>query len=400
MNKKVIKLNSRRQVIGIDARFYGPLGKGLGRYVQEIVDNLIKINEAKGGEFDYVIFLSRANFNEFNSSSSRVRKELVDLTWYSWQEQFFFPKIIRQAKIDLMHFPHFNVAIFCPTPFIVTIHDLILTRFPSRRATMLPATLYWLKQAAYRLVIRTALKKSQKIITVSNFTKNDIIKQFKVEPEKIVVSYEGVAKLSESNLDSSKEDDVRILDRYGVKKPYILYVGNAYPHKNLESLLPVFQELSLSHPELSLVLVGKEDFFYQRLRVRAEEIDQKLKRKNPLFHFPGFVPDQDLAHLYQNALCYIFPSLYEGFGLPPLEAMSFSCPVLSSDQASLPEIMGDAALYYNPYQENDLSEKLKLIMSDDILRTQLISAGILRVKLFSWLDCAEKTREVYKTALS
>lgn len=389
-------LNKKRSRIGIDARFYGPLGKGLGRYVQEVVDNLIQINDAKGGEFEYIIFLSKSNFNEFNSQSIFVKKELVNLAWYSWREQIFFPGIIRRAKIDLMHFPHFNVPIFSRTAFVVTIHDLILTRFPSRRASMLPATLYWLKQFAYRLVIKTALRRARKIITVSNFTKKDIIDQFKIAADKIIVTYEGIAKLGQSSvLTSELENPEILLKKYQIEKPFILYVGNAYPHKNLEALLPVFQELNHDYKNLSLVMVGKEDYFYQRLKNQAKDINVSLAQAKDLFIFPGFVPDQDLSLFYQNALFYIFPSLYEGFGLPPLEAMSFSCPVLSSDQASLPEIISNAALFFNPYNSTDIFEKIKLMIGDEKLRLDLIARGHERIKIFSWQDCADNTRRIY-----
>ena len=400
MKTPVQNLTKKTLRIGIDARFYGPLGKGLGRYVQELVDNLIKINDERAGEFEYVIFLSKANFDEFQSSSLFIKKKLVNLKWYSWEEQFFFPKIIKQEMIDLMHFPHFNVPIFSQIPFVVTIHDLILTRFPSRRASILPAALYWFKQLAYRLIIKTALLRAKKIITVSNFTKEDIVKQFKIKPKKILVTYEGISKLEKTTTSNKKVNNSIVLwQKYKVKKPFILYVGNAYPHKNLESLLFVTRKLINEHPDLKIVMVGKEDYFYRRLKDRSREIKASLTDNNNLHIFPGFVPDEDLAIFYQNALFYIFPSLYEGFGLPPLEAMSFSCPVLSSDQASLPEIIGEAALFFNPYDESDLESKIKLMINDDKLRYDLSVLGQERVKLFNWLDCAENTREVYQNIL-
>lgn len=388
---------TKRRRIGIDARFYGPLGKGLGRYVQELVDNLIKINEANGGEFEYIIFLSRGNYDQFQIKSDFVEKKLVTITWYSWREQILFPFIIRRAKLDLMHFPHFNVAILSRTPFVVTIHDLILTRFPSRRASMLPAVLYWLKQLAYRFVIKTALRRAQKIITVSNFTKQDIIRQFKVAADKIVVTYEGIANLTIHSSDSERGDKFfDFFRKYKIVKPFVLYVGNAYPHKNLESLLVVFQRLNKKYPDLSLIMIGKEDYFYKRLKKKATTINAEILNKKDLFIFPGFVSDQDLSYFYQNALFYIFPSLYEGFGLPPLEAMNFSCPVLSSNQASLPEITGKAALFFDPYDEDDILNKIQLMISDETLRNELVVLGKERIKLFSWHECAESTRKIYK----
>lgn len=393
-----INSNTRRR-IGIDARFYGPLGKGLGRYVQEVVDNIIKLDFEGAKEFEYVVFLGKDNFNDFHSNSPFVQKKLVSLSWYSWQEQLFFPFILRREKLDLVHFPHFNVPIFSSVPFVVTIHDLILTRFPSRRASMLPTAFYWLKQAAYRLVIRAAVSRARSIITVSNFTKQDIIAQFGAKPEKLVVTYEGVADLNKVRSENFSKGE-QVLPRYGISTPFLLYVGNAYPHKNLESLLSVFSILRSRHPELSLVMVGKEDYFYRRVKAKAEDLGLWRENNSSLgVVFPGYVPDEDLQALYSNALFYVFPSFYEGFGLPPLEAMAHLCPVASSNQASLPEIIGEAALYFNPYDEEEMVQKLEDFITDDVRRQDLIVRGLERIKNFSWLSCAQQTLDIYRRSL-
>jgi glycosyltransferase involved in cell wall biosynthesis len=390
--------NTRRR-IGIDARFYGPLGKGLGRYVQEVVDNLIKLDFADKQEFEYVIFLGKDNFNDFHIDSPLVRKKLVSLSWYSWQEQLFFPFILKREKLDLVHFPHFNVPIFSTIPFVVTIHDLILTRFPSRRASMLPTAFYWFKQAAYRLVIRAAVSRAKAIITVSNFTRQDIIAQFGAKPEKLFVTYEGVADLNKIQSGNSAKREAA-LSRYGITAPFLLYVGNAYPHKNLESLLSVFSVLRSRHPDLSLVMVGKEDYFYRRVKAKAVNLGLWSEEDSSLgVVFPGYVPDEDLREFYTKALFYVFPSFYEGFGLPPLEAMAHSCPVASSNQASLPEIIGDAALYFNPYDEEEMTRKLESFIADENFRQELISRGLERIKIFSWRACAQQTLEIYRRSL-
>jgi glycosyltransferase involved in cell wall biosynthesis len=398
MNNQVIK----KKRIGIDARFYGPLGKGLGRYVQELVDNLIEINEENDGEFEYVIFLSPENFDEFHSTSNFVKKKLISLPWYSWREQLFFPSLIKKEGLDLMHFPHFNVPIFSSTPFVVTIHDLILTRFPSRRASMLPAALYWLKQLAYRLVISMAMKKARQVIAVSQFTKQDIVNKFKVDSKKVIVIYEGVANLSKGQAeDFIEKRQALILDKYQIKSPFLLYVGNAYPHKNLEFLLKSFKELLINYPNLSLVMVGKEDYFYRRLKKQAQELGiYRAGDNQSKLIFTAYVPDEELAVLYKEALVYVFPSLYEGFGLPPLEAMSFSCPVLSSDQASLPEVLAEAALYFNPYQQADLLKQLELIIRDNSLRLKLKAEGAQNIRRFNWKKCSQETLGIYRASLS
>jgi glycosyltransferase involved in cell wall biosynthesis len=367
--------------IGIDARFYGPVGKGLGRYTKEIVDNILKLDQ----ENEYVIFLGKDNFNEFKVENPRVKKVLADVRWYTLVEQIFMPYYIWREHLDLIHFPHFNVPIFCPVKFIVTIHDLILTKFPTQRASTLSPILYKIKNYAYRFVIQNAVSRSSRIIAVSDFTRNDIMNNFKINSDKIVVTYEGVA----TDIKAGGQLSDNILEKYKIAKPYLLYVGNAYPHKNLEWLIKTFSILDLKI-DLSLVLVGKDDYFYHRVKNYAENFKTKK------IIFPGFVPDDELSVLYKEAIVYVFPSLYEGFGLPPLEAMSQGCPVLSSNKTSMPEILGEAALYFNPEDENDFREKVLKIVEDKNLRSNLINRGYEQIKKYSWRDCTEKTLEIYK----
>lgn len=388
--------------IGIDARFYGPIGKGLGRYTQEVVDNIIKITSATSASFNFVIFLSPDNFDEFVCEQVNVEKVCLKIKWYSWQEQILMPFYIWRQKLDLMHYPHFNVPVLTPCKFVVTIHDLILTHFPTRRATTLNPLVYRLKNLAYRLVISSAIKRAKKIITVSEFTKNDILEQFKVSADKIVVTYEGVANLAKGrdSLFVAKLDNEEILKQYHIANNFLLYVGNAYPHKNLEMLLKVFAKLLGRKPDLRLVLVGREDYFYSRVHdeARALNIWQKGNINSPVI-FPGYVSDAQLEILYQEARAYIFPSLYEGFGLPPLEAMARNCPVISSNRSSLPEILGEAALYFNPENEIDMMGKIESLLNDNELRNLLITKGLEQVKKYSWWECAHKTLVVYQQIL-
>lgn len=393
--------------IGIDARFYGPVGKGLGRYTQEVVDNIIKITSAGSSgdaqaDFDFVIFLSPENFDEFICEQSNVKKVCLAIRWYSWQEQLLMPFYIWRERLDLIHFPHFNVPLLTPGKFVVTIHDLILTRFQTLRATTLSPLVYRLKNLAYRFVIFGAIKRAQKIITVSEFTKQDLITKFKVAADKVIVTYEGVANLAKGrdSLFVAKLDNQETLKQYHITNNFLLYVGNAYPHKNLEVLLRVFSKLIVKKPELRLVLVGKEDYFYDRVRdnARALNLWQKENINSPVI-FPGYVPDAQLEILYSEAGAYIFPSLYEGFGLPPLEAMARACPVLSSNRTSLPEILGEAALYFDPENETEMIEKIWQILNEKELRQTLIAKGLEQVKKYSWWQCAIETLAVYKQAL-
>jgi glycosyltransferase involved in cell wall biosynthesis len=373
--------------IGIDARFFGPRAKGLGRYTQKLIESLESLDQ----ENDYVIFLRRENFDEYLPQNPRFKKVLADYPWYGFAEQFFLPFKIYAQKVDLMHFPHFNVPIFYFKKYVVTIHDLILRHFATRRASRLGMFVYWFKNLGYRIVIWLALKRAKKIITVSEYIKNDIIKSFKVKAKKISVTYEGA---SEKNL--SYPGLEHQLKEFGINKSYLIYVGNAYPHKNLERLVKVFEILVNDFKnDLQLVLVGEEDYFYQRLE---EEMRTSILRRIEVFDrvvFTDFVTDEELELLYQDAALYVFPSLCEGFGLPPLEAMSHGLPVVCSSATSLPEILGEAAIYFDPQDPNDMAEKINLVLSDSILRKNLIAEGFEQIKKYSWKEMGRKTLEIY-----
>src|SRR4030042_4806485 len=290
--------------IGIDARFLGPKGKGLGRYTEKLIENLEKIDS----ENQYVIFLRRENWGEYEPSSPRFKKILADYRWYSLAEQIRLPAKIYREKIDLMHFPHFNVPIFYLRPFVVTIHDLILRHFPTRRASAMGPIKYWLKNLAYRIVIWLAIKRTRKIIVPSNYVRNDILNNFGVKDGKIVVTYEGAPYLNQK---SKIKNQKYIFEKYKINRPYLLYVGNAYPHKNLENLISAFKILLEKYgQDLQLVLVGEEDYFYKRLKAEADAMLFSFRVFDQVV-FTGFVNDESLNELYQEAKLYVFPSLCE-----------------------------------------------------------------------------------------
>lgn len=377
--------------IGIDARFYGPLGKGLGRYVQEVVDGVIKTDERN----HYVIFLCAENFNDFKITSERVKKVLTAARWYSLSEQILMPYYIWREKLDLVHFPHFNVPVFCPVKFIVTIHDLILTKFPTTRATTWGPIMYKLKNLGYKITIWLAVKRAKKIIAVSRFTKNDIMENFKINPDKVTVTYEGIADFNKDKKENNNNDKETLLG-YNIISPYLLYVGSAYPHKNLDGLIRAFRKIKEKIPQIKLVLVGKEDYFYNQIKKGAADLGL-WKNNNPdsSVIFPGYIPDADLKIVYRNAIAYVFPSFYEGFGLPPLEAMANGCPVASSNKASMPEILGEAAAYFNPEDEDEMVAAIAKVALDERLREELRRKGYEQIKKFNWSDCAKKTLAIY-----
>ena len=370
--------------IGIDARFFGPIGKGLGRYTQKLVERLEKIDKVN----TYFIFLRKDNFADYDPSNPNFKKVLADFGWYTFSEQLFLTRTLNRYKLDLVHFPHFNVPLLYFRPFVVTIHDLILIHFPTVKSSTLNPLYYWIKFWAYRLAIRSALKRSKKILSVSYFTKNDILKKYSGLPEeKIAVTYEA----SEDYCMLSPNKDAEILESCGIMKPYVIYVGNAYPHKNLERLVEAFS--LIQDKNLKMVIVGKEDYFYSRLKkfIREKAI------KNIVF--VGYVSDYKLDTLLHNSLAFIFPSLYEGFGLPPLEAMSKGIPVASSDHPCMREILGDSAHYFNGMDVNDIARSIEKITGDDDLRKKVISSGYRQVQKYSWRRMAEETLLIYREVL-
>lgn len=367
--------------IGIDARFYGTLGKGLGRYTQKLIENLEKLDDNN----EYFVFLRKENFEEYRPKNKNFRKVMADYGWYTISEQLNMPKILNKHNLDLVHFPHFNVPLFYKKPFVITIHDLILLHFPTTKATTLNFIFYWIKFLAYKIVIRNAILRSRKIISVSNFTKNDILEHYNVPLKKISVTYEAADAIEKNSALPENE----ILKKYGIIKPYVMYVGNAYPHKNLEALVLAYREIK--NKNLQLVLIGKEDYFYQNLKslVKKEGIDNII--------FAGFVPDEELNAIHKNALFYIFPSLYEGFGLPPLEAMIREIPVASSNILCMKEILGENAFYFNADKKENISKAINDFSENRELRTELAKRGLQWTKRYSWKKMAEKTLAEYKS---
>ncbi|MFH1426810.1 MAG: glycosyltransferase family 1 protein [Candidatus Kerfeldbacteria bacterium] len=373
--------------IGIDARFYGgEQSKGLGRYTQKLIEYLAEYDH----DNEYVVFLQEDSFKNWKISNPKFTPVLAPYHWYTFKEQVFMPLKIWRAGVDFMHFPHFNVPLMYRKPFIATIHDLIIIHFPTERATTLGPLLYKFKHWAGKMVMRHAVRNSQQIITVSEFSKQDIVRYYDIPGEKVTVTYEAA---DAPRQDEDVSDDESVLAGYSIKKPYVLYVGNAYPHKNLETLLDVAKMLNDTYDQVpwKFVLVGKMDHFYKRLKqdAWAKNVDDNVL-------FTEFVPDKELPALYRNALAYIFPSRYEGFGLPPLEAMSYGAPVLAAKSSCLHEILGDAALYFHPEDVSGIINAIKTVSDNPSTRQELINKGFLQVKKYSWSDMARQTLNLYE----
>lgn len=381
--------------IGIDARLYAQTG--VGRYVE----NLIRELEGIDTENDYVIFVTKKGSEAYRPSNPRFKKWILDIQEYSVSEQTTMVAELMKAHLDLLHVPHFNVPLLYPRKFVVTVHDFTMHGHTSEASTK-SASVSKIKELAYRLTIQSAAKRSRAILVPSNTIKTEVLERMKgISAEKVTVTYEGV----DPQLLAQTVKDLRILqtrlEEMRIRKKYLLYVGSAYPHKNLETLIiSVKNALDENKLDAQLVIAGKVDFFSQKTAgfAHALQLDNdivfaaKYTEKNK-------ITDQHLAYLYHGATAYISVSKQEGFSVPPLEAQAFGVPVLLSDIPVHQEVYGDSVLYCNAESPVDISEKITDIMKDEALRKRLIEKGTENVKKYSWRKTAENTLRVYTEAL-
>lgn len=363
--------------IGIDVRLWKETG--IGRYIRNLVIELVKLDDKN----QYVLFALPADINDIMlvARSQQLIVIPADIPWHGAREQIEFPRLLSKYQLDLMHFPYFSVPVFYKKPFVVTVHDLIINHFPTGRATTLPLPFYLAKRLGYSYILKNAIKNSKQIITPSIATKREILDHYSVPENKIIVTPEGVDK----NIIDFKPNIFK------PKNPYFLYVGNAYPHKNVEKMIEGFLLFSEKHPEYSLKLVGKNDFFYQKLI---------KKTKNSHVEFMGFVNDSDLAKLYKYSTATIIPSLMEGFGLTTLEAMSMGSIVIASDIPSIKEVAGDHITYFKPTDVLDLVSDLeKVVGLTKTVRNERIKEGKKHVEKFSWEHTAKETLAAYNSVL-
>ncbi|MDO8609084.1 MAG: glycosyltransferase family 1 protein [bacterium] len=325
----------------------------------------------------FIIYLRNSPLYDLPEASQYFQYEIVPgpIFW----SQFFLPLFLYlHKKITIFFSPAHYVPRFCPVSTVVTIHDLAYLLYPNE----------FLQKDLFKLTHWTkhAILNSKKIIAVSKTTKKDICKNYHIEDDKINVIYNGYQKSVKNPLSSWQSE-------FKVKEPTILYVGTLQPRKNINTLIQAFVKFKQVYPEFKLMLAGKKGWMYDRI---FDEIsDQGL---NNDVYFTDYISDYQLMFLYKNVFCLVMPSYYEGFGIPVLEAMSFGCPVISSFSSSLPEVGGDASLYFDPNNMYDLFEKLSLLKRDNSLKSELIKKGLKRVKDFSWEKCGEETLKVIKDA--
>lgn len=380
--------------IVIDARMYGLEHAGIGRYVLNLIKEISRFGWEDGGK-KFFLLVRKKNYEEVRALVNNFSRVIVvDIPHYSLREQIFLPFILAKLKPDLVHFPHFNVPLLWFGRYVVTIHDLIKHKSRGVETTTHWPIIYWLKYLAYRFLIKMVVRSAVKIITPSQWWKDELVKRYHLPPEKIFVTYEGVEKTFRF-LNPPSGSDSQILKKFGLKKPFVVYTGSLYPHKNISRLVEAIDLLNSSESlNLSLAIVCARNIFYHRFLKKLAGTG-----KDKYIKLLGFIPDGELIRIYRQAEAFVFPSLLEGFGLPGLEAMASGLPVVSSNFSCLPEIYGQAALYFNPLEIKDMAQKIKSVISNRRLRENLVKEGFRQIKKYSWLKMAKETMTVYELAL-
>lgn len=369
--------------IGIDARMYGPQATtGIGAYIKDLTDQIFLIDQKN----EYILFMLEPAYSEFQPPNPRIKKVKVDCHWYSIAEQFKMPKILLKHKLDLVHFPHFNVPILYPKKFVVTIHDITPKFFPGPKVKKSTA-----RRLGYQTVFKLGVKKAKKVIAVSNYTKDNLVKYFKLPLEKIKVIHNGFNQNFKITTDENLLQKTKL--KYNITKPFILYIGVWRDHKNLPGLIKAFNILRSDYKlDYQLVLGGKPDSRYPEIK---KVIDDSQFKSDIIM--PGFVSQKELPLLYNAARLFVLPSFCEGFGLVALESLTCGTPVIASNTTSLPEILEDAALYFDPKNPAEIAKVGNQVLTDSDLYNDLKNRGFKQIGRYSWNKCASETLRVYET---
>jgi glycosyltransferase involved in cell wall biosynthesis len=363
--------------IGIDARKLHDFG--IGTYIRNLLRHLARLDR----QTEYVLFCRPDDVAALRTLGENFRPVAESAGNYSIAEQVKIPLALRREGITLFHAPHYVLPPLVPCRSVVTIHDCIHLMFPQ----YLPNRLA-LRYA--RVSIAMAARRATRILTVSESSKRDILRFVDTAPEKIDVIYNAYDE--RFGLEPREEEVIRVRERYQLHDEFVLYAGNVKPHKNLERLIEAFHLLhkrGLNH--LKLVMIGDDISKYAGLRraVHAHQLHKYVR-------FLGYLPEDTLAVLYRLAGVFVFPSLYEGFGLPPLEAMASGTPVVTSNVSSLPEVAGDAAVLVDPLDPSAIADGIFRVLTDEHLRRDLRRKGLVRAGQFSWAASVRRVREIYE----
>lgn len=377
--------------IGIDISQLAYPGTGVATYTQNLVENLLKIDK----ENEYVLFYSSlrkhgSQITRFDSVDPR-RKSGMTIRNYRippilleslWNRLHLLPIETFTGKLDVFHTSDWlEPPSRCPK--VTTIHDLTVLKYPETFTARGGHDIVANQKRKLELV----KKESKIIIAVSENTKQDIVDLLKISEERIRVVYEAADEIFGKQEARSKKQEV--MKKYGISGKYILAVGTREPRKNLERVIEAYKLLLSQYPDLSLVIAGKYGWGDEKLNIKNK---QSLIPRNKKLKILGFVPKEDLVELYAGAEVFVYPSLYEGFGLPVLEAMASGCPVVTSNVSSLPEVAGDAGILVDPNNVEDIAQGIKKALEQ---REPLIKKGLVQASKFSWEKTAQETLKIY-----
>jgi len=366
--------------VALDARKLRDFG--IGTYIRNVLVQLDRLDR----ENEYIALCRPGDVDLARSLAPRFRVVPEKAGTYSLSEQVRIPWRLWREHVDLVHEPHYVLPPATRCRSVVTIHDCIHLMFPQ----YLPHRLAY---AYARASMWTATHQAARVLTVSEASKRDILRFFKIPDEKVQVIYNAIDERFLTAPPEATTDRVR--QRYQLDHPFVLYVGNIRPHKNLDRLIDAFGRARPHGPEgLKLIVIGDEVSRYPSLRqsVHRHKLDKYVR-------FLGFQPHETLASFYRLASAFVFPSLYEGFGLPPLEAMACGTPVVTSNVSSLPEVAGDAALLVDPYNVDAIADGLVRVLTDEALRQRMIVKGLARARQFSWAESVARIHAVYEDVL-
>ncbi len=361
--------------IGIDARKLHDFG--IGTYIRNLLRHLARMDD----HTEYIVVCRPDDREALSALGENFRAVPETAGNYSVAEQVKIPLVLRREGVTLFHAPHYVLPPLIRCRSVVTIHDCIHLMFPQ-----------YLSRFAFgyaRASIGLAAKRATRVLTVSESSKRDILRFVDTQPEKIDVIYNAYDEAFA--IDPAEEDVVRVRERFQLQDEFVLYAGNVKPHKNLERLIEAFhivRKRGLDH--LKLVMIGDEISKYTALR-RAVHRHQLHK----YVRFLGYLPEETLAVMYRLAGVFVFPSLYEGFGLPPLEAMASGTPVVTSNVSSLPEVAGDAAVLVDPYDPRAIADGIYRVLTDEQLRKDLRHKGVARAGQFSWEQSVRRIHQIY-----
>ncbi len=371
--------------IAIDGTIIREEITGTGFYITNLVNGLAKIDAHNQyfilGDRQYLQKFLDLDRDNFHIVHQRFKSRILRVMW----QYFLLPLKLRRLGIDILHSPNIITPLYkLKFKIIVTIHDMTFLLFPKKYTIA--------KRLLFRKMIPVYIRMADRIFACSKNTKTDILKFFKHAETKTVVTYESYPPYYNTRIDAQKAEAV--LKEWGIAKDFILFVGMIEPRKNILSLLKAFSDLD-RELDADLVIVGKKGWYY-------EEIEQFLsqrknrKQKNRIL-FTGYVPEQQLKYFYRQAMMFAYPSFYEGFGLPPLQAMACGTPVITSATSSLPEVVGDAALTIDPHDVEALKSAIRTLYADPQKRDALVQKGLQNIQRFGPETIASKALAVYNS---